>query len=363
MEGAEEIWAAKSDDELVEASSELFDFTEEGERIIRAELRRRGLPEPDPSIGRCPRCARSIASNHPDERCRECQEPFPQEILRKLGADTPDPALVAVLRTEDPGLVPLAKSILEEEGIEHLVRGEGPQDPFGGSLGRFAGSPVEFWVGEEDAERARVLLDGLDASQAQPGADPASDRGRSDFDNTTTSRQLLRHFLAAIAYRTQKALRGAPDGFGEFRASRNVRTPIELIRHMTGVIGYARTFLRGGAFGPPDLDTFDAEIGRFHAVLAGLHDDFGDETLTATITDEQFLQGPLADAMTHAGQLAMLRRLGGVPVASENFIFADVRAGNVGREQPQPRAPDRWWRAEDLPPPSGPDHPALRRHD
>ena len=75
MENAEAIWAAKSDDEIVEASSELFDYTEDGERIIRAEVRRRGLPEPDPPIGRCSRCGRSIASNHPGDRCSECEEP------------------------------------------------------------------------------------------------------------------------------------------------------------------------------------------------------------------------------------------------------------------------------------------------
>jgi hypothetical protein len=180
-------------------------------------------------------------------------------------------------------------------------------------------------------------------------------------NRVTESRRLLQHFLAAIAYRTQKALRGAPSDFGSFRASRNVRTPCELVRHMAGVIGYARTFLRGGTYAPVDLETFDAEIDRLHAVLADLRDDFADPSLSATITDEQFLQGPLADAMTHAGQLAMLRRLAGWPVASENFVFAEVGSDNVGRAQPEPRAPDSWWHPDDPPPPSGPDHPALRR--
>lgn len=148
----------------------------------------------------------------------------------------------------------------------------------------------------------------------------------------TASRQLLQHFLAAIAYRTQKALRGAPASFGDFRASATVRTPRELVRHMAGVIGYARTFLRGGTYAPSDLDTFEAEIERFHTVLAELRNDFSDAVLMATITDEQFLQGPLADAMTHAGQLAMLRRLAGSPVASENFVF---RRRPVGERRPR----------------------------
>lgn len=174
-EDAEAIWAAKSDDELVEASGELFEYTEEGERIIRAELRRRGLPEPGPPIGTCVRCGRSIASNHPGDRCAQCEEPFPPEILQKLRASPPEPVLVRVLRTEDPGLIPLAKSMLDEEAIEHLTRGEDPQDPFRGQLGAHASGPVEFWVREEDADRARALLDGLSAPPASPDADPGAD--------------------------------------------------------------------------------------------------------------------------------------------------------------------------------------------
>ncbi len=173
----------------------------------------------------------------------------------------------------------------------------------------------------------------------------------------TESRRLLQHFLAALAYRTQKALRGAPAHFADFRAGTHVRTPRELVWHMTGVIGYARTMLHGGEYAPPRLDTFADEVERFHATLRALSDDFADPGLQARISDEQFLQGPLSDAMTHAGQLAMLRRLAGSPVASENFIFAEVRAENVGPEQPEPAAPDAWWRPDLPPPPSGPHPP------
>lgn len=170
------------------------------------------------------------------------------------------------------------------------------------------------------------------------------------------SRHLLQHFLAAIAYRTQKALRDAPPSFAEFRVAPTSRTPFELVWHMTGVIGYARTMLRGGYFEPPPLRTFDAEVERFHETLAALHADLADATLSARISDEQFLQGPLADAMTHVGQLAMLRRLHGSPVASEDFIFALIDGANVGRDQAAPRAPDTDWRPEDPPQPPGPRH-------
>jgi hypothetical protein len=168
----------------------------------------------------------------------------------------------------------------------------------------------------------------------------------------TETRRLLQHFLAALAYRTQKALRGAPESFADFRIATTTRTPHELLWHMTGVIGYARTMLRGGTFTPPRVP-FQDEIVRFHDTLAALRADFGDDALEARISDQQFLQGPLSDAMTHAGQLAMLRRLAGSPVASENFIFAEIQAENVSPEQPQPAAPDAWWRPDQPPRPPG----------
>ena len=201
MEDAEGIWAAKSDDELLDASGELFDYTEAGERIIRAELRRRGLPQPDAPIGTCSRCGRSITVNHPGDRCSECEEPFPPEILRMLGAHTPEPVLVSVLRTEDAGLVPLAKSMLDTQGIEHLVRGAGLDPFFGGRVGGvgYGGGPIEFWVREEDAERARILLDGLSAPPAQPEAHPDGDRDGRPLQGSLRE-QLIGHWtLVSLA--------------------------------------------------------------------------------------------------------------------------------------------------------------------
>lgn len=177
----------------------------------------------------------------------------------------------------------------------------------------------------------------------------------------TESRRLLQHCLATIAYRTQKALRGAPPSFADFRAGPHVRTPHELVWHMTGVIGYARTMFHGGDWIPPRCATFDAEVARFHEQLALLRDDFGDASLSPRLTDAQFLQGMLADTLTHAGQLALLRRLAGSPVPSENFIHATVDAGNVSAAQAEPVAPDPWWRPDQPPLPPGPDPLALAR--
>ena len=168
------------------------------------------------------------------------------------------------------------------------------------------------------------------------------------------SRKFLQHFLAALAYRTQKAVRDAPPGFAEFAAGNKVRTPHQLVWHMTGLMGYARTYFHGGEFRPYALDTFAQEVERFHQTLTLLARDFGDASLTARISDQQFLQGPLADAMTHAGQLAMLRRLHGDPVPSENFIFAKISTDNLSADQPEPAAPDPDWTPEQGHQPPGP---------
>jgi hypothetical protein len=164
-------------------------------------------------------------------------------------------------------------------------------------------------------------------------------------------RALLHHFLAAIAYRTQKALRGAPDSFADFEACPKLRTPHDLIWHMTGVIGYSRTFFHPGVWQPERLDDFACEIRRFHLVLEDLGGILEQEIPLRAISLDQLLQGPLADAMPHAGQLAMLRRLAGCPVPSENFIYAKIESGNLGPDQAPPSAPDPGWKP-DLPPPA-----------
>jgi hypothetical protein len=156
-------------------------------------------------------------------------------------------------------------------------------------------------------------------------------------------RDMLRHFLAALAYRTQKALRGAPDSFAEFRAAPETRTPHELVLHMDSVLGYARTFLIGGEYRPARQEEFATQVRFFHEMLESLSQHLGLETPLVGTTPEQLLQGPFADAMTHAGQLAMLRRLSGSPVPPENFIDADISAENLGPDQPPPASPDEVW--------------------
>lgn len=166
-------------------------------------------------------------------------------------------------------------------------------------------------------------------------------------------RAMLHHFLAALAYRTQKALRGAPPSFGAFRAADQVRTPCDLLAHMDSVLGYALTHFEGGTYKGTKLGDLQAEIRRFHAKLEALgrHLELG--TPFIETTPERMLQGPFSDAMTHAGQLAMLRRLAGSPVPPENFIVADIHADNLGEDQPPPMSPDEHW----------PERPASHKGD
>ena len=156
-------------------------------------------------------------------------------------------------------------------------------------------------------------------------------------------RTLLKHFLAALAYRTQKALRGAPPDFASFRAGPNVRTPHELIQHMESVLGYSRTFFIGGSYRADLRPHFGEAVAHFHEVLADVARHLEMETELRGISPEQLLQGPFSDAMTHAGQLAVLRRLAGSPVPPENFVFAAISPEHLGPDQPLPVSPDTDW--------------------
>ena len=112
---------------------------------------------------------------------------------------------------------------------------------------------------------------------------------------------------------------------------------------MTSVIGYARTYFIGGEYRAEPLSSLAAEVERFHEMLGDLAGHLERGTDLKSIGPEQLLQGPLADAMTHVGQLAVLRRLAGAPLPPENFIEADITPAQLGPIQPLPRRPDRGW--------------------
>jgi len=154
---------------------------------------------------------------------------------------------------------------------------------------------------------------------------------------------MIRHFLAALAYRFQKSIRDAPKGFANFEVGHGVRTPLAIVHHLNGVLGYGRVVLETGdadyRHQHPQLD-WQGEIAQLHATLQEI-----DTILTAAqhlTTDrlQRLLQGPLSDAMTHVGQLAMLRRLANSPIHGENFFKAAIAAGRLGEDQADPVSPD-----------------------
>ncbi|HEU4882738.1 MAG TPA: hypothetical protein VFT45_10845 [Longimicrobium sp.] len=151
-----------------------------------------------------------------------------------------------------------------------------------------------------------------------------------------TAREMLRHTLATLAYRGGKALRGAPAEFADFRAGPDTRTPLQILAHMGSLMEWALWMVRGGdrsRAGAPA--SWDQEVQRFFAGVEALDACLaGDGPLG--MGAECLFQGPIADALTHVGQIAMLRRMAGSPVRGENYAKASISAGRVGLDQPPP---------------------------
>jgi hypothetical protein len=112
---------------------------------------------------------------------------------------------------------------------------------------------------------------------------------------------------------------------------------------MDSLLGYSRTFFIGGGYRPPEFPDFQSAVAHFHETLADVARHIRLGTEFRDVTPEILLQGPFSDAMTHAGQLALLRRLAGSPVPPENFVFAEIDSANLGPEQPLPARPDAVW--------------------
>lgn len=149
-------------------------------------------------------------------------------------------------------------------------------------------------------------------------------------------RQLLRHTVATLAYRGNKALRGAPGGFTDFRAPEGIRTPGQILAHVGDVLDWALCLAKGKHewHDSPPLP-WDQGMQRFFAALQAF-DDYLGSSLPLGCPAEKLFQGPIADALTHIGQIAMLRRLAGSPVRGENYFRADIAAGRVGLDQSTP---------------------------
>jgi hypothetical protein len=148
---------------------------------------------------------------------------------------------------------------------------------------------------------------------------------------------MLRHAVATIAYRGGKTVRGAAETFASFKVGESARTPAEILAHIADLFDWALSLATGAQVWHDSTTivwerqvgrTFEA-IQRFDAVLAS--------EAPLACPAERLLQGPVADALTHVGQMAMLRGLAGSRVQPENYFKADITAGRVGPDQALPK--------------------------
>jgi len=150
-------------------------------------------------------------------------------------------------------------------------------------------------------------------------------------------RDLLRHTVATLAYRGCKAVRGAPPAFAGYHAAETSRTPGQILAHIGDLIDWALSVAQGSEKWHNSKPLpWDQEVQRFFAALEAF-DAFLASAAPLASPAENLFQGPIADALTHVGQIAMLRRMAGSPVRGENYHLAEVTAGRVGPEQVPPR--------------------------
>jgi hypothetical protein len=150
-------------------------------------------------------------------------------------------------------------------------------------------------------------------------------------------RGLLRHTLATLAYRAAKAVRAAPPEFASFAVGPTSRTPAAIVAHIGDLLDWALSMAKGQQVWRDSTPLpWDEEIARLFAALQAFDDFLATDVALAT-PPERLFQGPIADALTHTGQLTMLRRLAGSPIKGENYAKAGITSGVVGASQPPPR--------------------------
>lgn len=148
---------------------------------------------------------------------------------------------------------------------------------------------------------------------------------------------MLRHTVATLAYRAAKVLRGAPPEFSGFHASPSSRTPAEILAHLGDLFDWALSLAKGvHQWHDSKPLAWDEECARFFAALQAFDRQLASGEPLGFAAAKLF-QGPVADALTHVGQIAFLRRIAGNPVKGENYLKAEITAGRVGPDQPKPR--------------------------
>ena len=157
------------------------------------------------------------------------------------------------------------------------------------------------------------------------------------MSTSDNKREMLRHTVATLAYRGAKSVRGANESFASFKASETTRTPAQILAHIGDLLDWALSIAKGNeTWNNAEPLPWGKEVERFHAALKSFDDYLAsDGELDATC--ERLFQGPIADALTHVGQIAMLRRIAGEPMKGENYSRAKIEPGRVGADQETPK--------------------------
>ncbi len=163
----------------------------------------------------------------------------------------------------------------------------------------------------------------------------------ADFEDDNSQAALktvpLRHTLATLAYRAGKALAGVPPEFASFRVGESTRPPGQILAHLGDLFDWALSLADGRHYWKESLPlNWDEGTRRFFNSLKALDQRLASRDVLGC-PEEALFQGPIADALTHVGQIAMLRRLAGSPVRGENYFKATIQIGNFAPHQTKPR--------------------------
>lgn len=156
------------------------------------------------------------------------------------------------------------------------------------------------------------------------------------MDNNS-DRQFLRHTLATLSYRGGKAIKNAPPDFWNYKIGDKTRTPIEILSHIGDLLDWALSIAEGKeTWKDAESKTWNEQTDRFFAGLKKF-DDYLASDNEIKVPLEKLFQGPVADALTHVGQINLLRRLAESPVPGENYFRAEIEKGRVGADQSDKR--------------------------
>lgn len=141
--------------------------------------------------------------------------------------------------------------------------------------------------------------------------------------------RVLRQLVATIAFRASRSLHDAPATLANVRLGEGGMTARELLHHMTNVMSFALATVSATERLRHDPLGWEQEIDRFYSLLSQVDAKLAEGAVMDPGMDLKLVQGPLADALTHIGQLHAMRRMAGFPVDPTNYIKADVAIGRI----------------------------------